>query len=153
MIPLIIYIVWIELKESILKYFQYEFYYNQIQLGTVEVPRDFGPCTFLVLAILMKLFFLDSVRTKFSESEPHSWIQNILILVTYLITIFFYHLIRKIAYSLCIWQLLTSQKNFQINDLSKRSCKHLIFQKDLVIRDISDSFFSMLFELKFWSVS
>ncbi len=40
--------------------------------------------------------------------------------------------------SLWIWQLLTSQKNFQTFDISK----------GFAIRDISDSFFSMLFEVK-----
>jgi hypothetical protein len=41
-----------------------------------EVLRGFAPCTFLVPPILMKLVFLDSVRTKLSESDPLSWIRN-----------------------------------------------------------------------------
>ncbi len=41
-----------------------------------EVPREFGPWDFLVPPILVKLVFLDSVRTKFSESDQLSRIQN-----------------------------------------------------------------------------
>ncbi len=41
-----------------------------------EVPWGFAPCTFLVPPILMKLVFLDSARTKLSESDPLSWIRN-----------------------------------------------------------------------------
>jgi hypothetical protein len=37
-----------------------------------EVPREFGPCTFLVPPILIKLSFLDSIRTKLSEFDPLS---------------------------------------------------------------------------------
>jgi hypothetical protein len=37
-----------------------------------EVLRGFEPCTFLVPPILMKLVFLDSARTKLSESDPLS---------------------------------------------------------------------------------
>jgi hypothetical protein len=33
-----------------------------------EVSREFGPWLFLVTPILVKLVFLDSVRTKLSES-------------------------------------------------------------------------------------
>ncbi len=32
-----------------------------------EVPREFGPWIFLVPPILVKILFLDSVRTKLSE--------------------------------------------------------------------------------------
>ncbi len=53
-----------------------------------------------------------------------------------------FSLATKIYISLWIWQLLTSQKNFQTFDISK----------GFAIRDISDSFFSMLFEVKFWNV-
>ncbi len=41
-----------------------------------EMPRGFGPCTFLVPPILMKLVFLNSGRTMLSESDPLSWIRN-----------------------------------------------------------------------------
>jgi hypothetical protein len=37
-----------------------------------EVPREFGPWFFLVPPILVKYIFLDSVRTKLSESDPLS---------------------------------------------------------------------------------
>jgi hypothetical protein len=37
-----------------------------------EVPRGFAPCTFLVPPILAKFVFLDSARTKLSESDPLS---------------------------------------------------------------------------------
>jgi hypothetical protein len=41
-----------------------------------EVSREFGPWFFLVPPILVKLVFLDSVRTKLSETDLLSWIRN-----------------------------------------------------------------------------
>jgi hypothetical protein len=41
-----------------------------------EVSREFGPWFFLVPPILVKSIFLDSVRTKLSETDPLSWIRN-----------------------------------------------------------------------------
>jgi hypothetical protein len=41
-------------------------------LAYMRGAADFGPCTFLVPPILTKLVFLDSVRTKLSESDPLS---------------------------------------------------------------------------------
>jgi hypothetical protein len=41
-----------------------------------DVPRGFGPCTFLVPSILLKLVFLDSAKTKLSESGVLSWIRS-----------------------------------------------------------------------------
>ncbi len=37
-----------------------------------EVSREFGPWFILVPPILLKLVFLDSVRTKLSETDPLS---------------------------------------------------------------------------------
>jgi hypothetical protein len=37
-----------------------------------EVSREFGPWFFSVPPILVKLVFLDSVRTKLSETDPLS---------------------------------------------------------------------------------
>jgi hypothetical protein len=37
-----------------------------------EVSRDFGPWFFLVPPILVKLVFLDSVRTQLPETDPLS---------------------------------------------------------------------------------
>jgi hypothetical protein len=41
-----------------------------------EVSRELGPWLILVPPIMVKLLFLDSVRTKLSETDPLSWIWN-----------------------------------------------------------------------------
>jgi hypothetical protein len=41
-----------------------------------EVSWEFGPWFLLVAPILVKLVFLDSVRTKLSETDPLSWIRS-----------------------------------------------------------------------------